>query len=215
MRLIFVAGPPRCGKTSLLLHTLGIVNSCGLKPCVFKLDAQSTTDMRLFEEKGFAVMCRVSGDVCPDHEAMVALGESWEWAKSHNMDMLVVETAGLCDRCSPFLARALAVCVVSGLGGLDAPVKMANLVSKADVLVVSRVELISPAERQVIIGRLRRLNKEAPILVSNGLTGEGAEELAKLFIAAAPLSLRDQERLRSPLPTGYCHFCQGTESGNV
>ena len=75
---------------------------------MFQLEAVATTDGELYGRRGFPVSCRVAGDVCPDHEAMVALGGAWEWAKEQRLDLLAIETAGLCDRCSPFLAKALA-----------------------------------------------------------------------------------------------------------
>jgi Ni2+-binding GTPase involved in maturation of urease and hydrogenase len=214
MRLAFVAGPPGSGKTSLLLHALARVRGEGLAAGVFKLDAVATTDEDLYRRRGFPVACRVAGDVCPDHEAMVSLGGAWEWAREQRLDLLAIETAGLCDRCSPFLARALAVCVVSGLSSLNAPDKMRTMVRSADMIVLARAESVSPAERQVMTARLRAINPTATLLVANGLTGEGSHVLAARLASLPPVRLLDQEPLRSVLPTGYCHFCQGTESGH-
>ena len=215
MRFAIVAGPPGSGKTSLLLHALAQVRAAGIPPGVFKLDALSTSDRDRFEARGFPADCHTAGDVCPDHEAMVVLGRAWEWARGQRLGLLVFETAGLCDRCSPFLKKALAVCVASGLAGVRAPAKMRTMVETADLLVLTRAELISHAERQILLGTLQKMNPRAQRLTANGLTGEGTHLLAAAMMASPDVRLMETEPLRSLLPTGYCHFCQGGESGHA
>lgn len=214
MRIAFVAGPPGCGKTRLILHALAPLKAEGIPAGVLKLDAVASGDEEVYRARGIPALLQVAGDVCPDHEAMVALGPALRWAREQHLELLVIETAGLCDRCSPYLRRALAVCVVSGLSHLAAPRKMRPLVEAADVLVLTRCDPISPAERQVFLESLRALNPGAVRLVVNGLTGEGTWALANAFRMAPDLRVMDVEPLRSTLPRGYCHFCQGTESGH-
>lgn len=215
MRIAFVAGPPGCGKTRLVLHALAPLRDEGIAAGVLKLDAVASDDEAAYRSRGIPARLQVAGDVCPDHEAMVALGPALEWAREQRLQVLVIETAGLCDRCSPFLRRALAVCVVSGLSHLAAPRKMRAIVEAADVVVLTRCDLVSPAERQVFLESLRGLNPRARRVVANGLTGEGTWALSQALRDAPDLRVMDVEPLRSTLPRGYCHFCQGTESGHA
>jgi len=215
VRIAFVAGPPGCGKTRLVLHALAPLRAEGMACGVLKMDAVASTDDQAYRAQGIPARLQVAGDICPDHEAMVALGPALRWAKEQGLDLLLVETAGLCDRCSPFLQRALAVCVVSGLSHLAAPRKMRAMIEPADVVVLTRCDGISPAERQVFVQSLKALNPGATRIVANGLTGEGTWALSATLRAAPDLRVRDVEPLRSTLPRGYCHFCQGTESGHA
>ena len=215
MRIAFVAGPPGCGKTQLIVHTLKLLHAEGIGAGVLKLDAVASSDAERYRLLGIPARMQVAGPICPDHEAMVALGPAVQWAKDLRLDLLVIETAGLCDRCSPFLRRALSVGVVSGLSHLAAPRKMRTMVAAADILVLTRCDIISPAERQVFLGSLKALNPQATRIVANGLTGEGTWQLARAFRERDDLRLMDLEPLRSTLPRGLCHFCQGTESGHV
>jgi len=213
VRIAVVAGPPASGKTAVLLHALARVRDAGLRAGVFKLDAVDAGDGALYQARGWPAMAETAGDVCPDHEAMVRLGPAWQWARAQKLDLLVVETAGLCDRCSPYLRRTLAVCVASGMGNLAAPQKLGPLVSAADVVVLARAELLSPPERQILMGRLRSLNPGARRHWANGLTGEGCDAVAGELLAAPDVRLMELEPLRATLPTGHCHFCQGAGSG--
>lgn len=214
MKIAIVAGAHGSGKTSLLVHALGSLAGEGLRTGVFKVDPRPSPDADLFERRGIAARVHVSGDVCPDHEAMVALGEAWRWAMSRGLDVLVIESGGLCHRCAPFLRRVLAVCVVSGLSNLATPDKMRPLVANADLVVLTRAEMLSPAEREVFLGRLRAINPDSAVFPANGLTGEGTMDFAMAIRQRRDTRLLDVEPLRATLPTGYCHFCQGLGSGH-
>ncbi|MFQ9792658.1 MAG: hypothetical protein ACLRX7_05000 [Acutalibacteraceae bacterium] len=43
----------------------------------------------------------ISGDICPDHFLVSNLPELYHWADEKQSDVLLIETAGLCHRCSP------------------------------------------------------------------------------------------------------------------
>lgn len=212
--MAIVAGAHGSGKTSLLVHALGALARQGMRPGVFKVDPRPSPDADLFERRGIAARVHVSGDVCPDHEAMVALGEAWRWATARGLDVLAIESGGLCHRCAPFLRRVLAVCVVSGLSNLATPDKMRPMVAGADLVILTRAEMLSPAEREVFLGKLHAASPGAVVFSANGLTGEGALDLASAVRQGRDLRLLDVEPLRATLPTGYCHFCQGIGSGH-
>lgn len=214
MKVVVVAGVHGSGKTSLLIHALGRFVREGRKTAVFKVDPRPSLDAETFRRHGIEARVHVSGDVCPDHEAMVMLGEAWQWAMASGTDVLAIETAGLCHRCSPFLRRILAVCVVSGLSNLSTPFKMRPLAGTADLVVLTRAEMLSPAEREIFLRRLHALNPQAIVFAANGLTGEGVSDLERAIRERLDARLLDVEPLRSTLPAGYCHFCQGMGSGH-
>ena len=214
MKLAIVAGAHGTGKTALILHVARHAREAGLAPGVFKVDAVEAADDEVYRRHGFAAAGHAARDVCPDHEAMVVLADAWRWGTGQGLGLLVVETAGLCHRCSPFLGRALAVCVVSGLSGLRTPEKMRPIVEQADVVVLTRAEMLGHAERQVLLGGLAAINPRAALVHADGLTGEGTRLVSAAVLRTPDLRLLPVERLRSSLPMGYCHFCQGMGSGH-
>lgn len=214
MKVAIVAGGQGAGKTALLLHVLRHARSAGIQGGVFKIDALDAGDEAVFQAAGFPATGHAAGDVCPDHEAMVVLGRAWDWAQGVGLDLLCIETAGLCHRCSPFLKRAFALCVVSGLAHLGTPEGMRPMVESADCVVLTKTSLISPAERQVFTARLRAIQPAGRVLTADGLTGEGTGDVAAAVLAVRDIRFLDVEPLRSALPMGFCHFCQGMGSGH-
>lgn len=214
MKHFIVAGSHGCGKSSLLAHALTELKREGARVGVFKVDPRPSYEVEFFARHGIAAYLHASGDVCPDHEAMVALATASRWASKNKLDILAIETGGLCHRCSPFLRRFLAVCVVSGLSNIWTPQKMRALITQADVIVLTRAEMLSPAEREILLERIRRENNAAKIFSVNGLTGEGVLDLVNVIKTQKESRFLDIEPLRSTLPTGYCHFCQGIGSGH-
>lgn len=212
MKVLVVAGAHGSGKTALLVHALRTLQREGLRPGVFKVDPRPSPDAEVFRRHHIEAVVHASGDICPDHEAMVVLPEAWRWALSLGLDILAIESGGLCHRCAPFLRRFLAVCVVSGLSNLSTPDQMRPLVEYADLVVVTRTELLSPAEREVFLKRLEAYT--AHVFSANGLTGEGTSALVAAILERRDTRFLDIEPLRATLPMGYCHFCQGIGSGH-
>jgi len=91
---------------------------------------------------------------------------------------------------------------------------MRPLVETADFVALTRAELLSPAEREIFVRRLRRVNPRATVVPANGLTGEGTLELAGAIERLPPARFLDIEPLRATVPAGFCHFCQGIGSGH-
>jgi Ni2+-binding GTPase involved in maturation of urease and hydrogenase len=86
---------------------------------------------------------------------------------------------------------------------------MRPLVQGADAAVLTKGELVSQAEREVLRAVLRSLHPGLPILEVNGLTGEGVEALATWLRERPPVELLPEEHLRHPLPRGSCSLCRG------
>ena len=209
MRIALVAGPSAAGKTSALLHALRPLADKGLRLHLVKFDCLAGSDAALYEAAGFKVEVRLGRDICPDHHFVQELGEAWLDAEDAGADLLVAETAGLCDRCSPFLVRAGAVCVLPLTASLHAPARLRAQTAWADLVVLTRGELVSQAEREVFRANLAMINPKATVVEINGLTGEGASHLSRWLEAMPELRLLDSERLRYPVPRGDCGRCTG------
>ncbi|MDR3593134.1 MAG: GTP-binding protein [Negativicutes bacterium] len=209
MQLVTVAGPPSAGKTSVLLKVMASFQKNGTRVGVVKFDCLSTKDRELFLSKGLVVQVGLSGNLCPDHFFATNIQHCLEWAQSQELDMLVSESAGLCNRCSPHIRGALAVCVVDNLSGVHTPQKIGPMLKLADVIVITKGDIVSQAEREVFAFRVRQANPEAIIVRVNGLTGQGALEVGRLFAKAPGLDSLVNCQLRFSLPAATCSYCLG------
>jgi len=210
MRLVTVCGPPSSGKTAVILKTLEAFRGRGLRAGVVKFDCLSTDDDLLYEKAGIAVKKGLSGPLCPDHYFVSNVEEIVQWGLAEGLDLLVSESAGLCNRCSPHIKDVLAVCVIDNLSGIGTPKKIGPMLKMSDIVVITKGDIVSQAEREVFAARVSAVNPRAAVLHVNGLTGQGAFELSTLF---------DEEerhvdtligfRLRFTMPSALCSYCLG------
>lgn len=68
--------------------------------------------------------------------------------------------------------------------GIDAPEKIGPMLRLADVVAVTKGDLVSQAEREVYRYRIGQMNKRAVIRHVNGLTGQGCRDLAAIMAMA-------------------------------
>ncbi len=207
MKLVVLAGTPGSGKTSVLIHAARSLIRYGLRPAVVKIDCLWTEDDRRFERLGIPVAVGLAKDMCPDHYSIYNVDEMLEWASSQEADLLLNETAGLCLRCAPYPDRCLAVCVIDVTTGPNAPLKVGPLLTTADVVVVTKGDIVSQAEREVFRERILEVNPGCRIVEANGLTGKGAAELAELIRDGPEAS--DDMHLRHNPPLAICTLCAG------
>lgn len=210
MNLIIFSGPPSSGKTSVILKTIESLKQRNLKTAVVKFDCLYTDDDILYEKAGIPVKKGLSGGLCPDHFFASNIEEVVDWAKKGEFDILITESAGLCNRCSPYIKDILGVCVIDNLSGINTPKKIGPLLKSADIVVVTKGDIVSQAEREVFACKIASVNPRAVILNVNGLNGQGAYELSTL--------LYDEEKhidsvksmsLRFPMPSALCSYCLG------
>jgi Ni2+-binding GTPase involved in maturation of urease and hydrogenase len=207
VKLVVLAGTPGSGKTSVLIHAARSLIRYGLRPAVVKIDCLWTEDDRRFERLGIPVAVGLAKDMCPDHYSIYNVDEMLEWASSQEADLLLNETAGLCLRCAPYPDRCLAVCVIDVTTGPNAPLKVGPLLTTADVVVVTKGDIVSQAEREVFRERILEVNPGCRIVEANGLTGKGAAELAEL-VRDGP-EVGDEMHLRHNPPLAICTLCAG------
>lgn len=89
------------GKTAVLKSLLPLLDQSGESPCVCKIDCLQSKDAVTFQKMKYPCVTGLSGDICPDHFLVSNLPELWQWTDAMQRNLLVIETAGLCHRCSP------------------------------------------------------------------------------------------------------------------
>ncbi|MEY4580444.1 MAG: hypothetical protein RL701_5147, partial [Pseudomonadota bacterium] len=161
MRLITVAGPPSVGKTSVILRVAEWLRTRGEAVGVAKFDALSSSDDELYAAKGFPVVKGLAGALCPDHFFVSNIEDCLAWGHRQELDVLLTESAGLCNRCSPHVNGVLAICVVDALAGLHTPKKIGPMLRLADVVVITKGDIISQVEREVFAYHVRLANPGA------------------------------------------------------
>jgi Ni2+-binding GTPase involved in maturation of urease and hydrogenase len=133
-----------------------------------------------------------------------------QWGVKNKFDLLISESAGLCNRCSPYIKEIGAVCVIDNLSGINTPKKIGPMLKSADTVVITKGDIVSQAEREVFASRVNSVNPNATILHVNGLTGQGAFELGSLIHKDDEgIDTVKGKELRFPMPSALCSYCLG------
>jgi Ni2+-binding GTPase involved in maturation of urease and hydrogenase len=210
MRLVTLASPPTCGKTSVLRHVAVHLQNLGLRIGVVKLDCLTTNDAERYREVGLEHVAQgLSGSRCPDHFFAGNVPRLIEWGTGRKLDILFLESAGLCNRCSPHVRGALAICVLDHLGGVQLPSKVGPMLRSSDLVVATRGDLVSQAEREVFALEVKRHAPTARVMGVQGRTGQGTLELSRLVNNLAKPLPSDELRLRFSMPAAVCSYCLG------
>lgn len=208
MKLLMIAGPPSAGKTAVVKQIIKNLND-SLKIAFLKIDVvKAFEDIELREEFGILTQKIYSGDLCPDHAGVMVLADTIDWAMNNNADLLIVESAGLCLRCSPYVNQGLGIVVMSSISGIHTPLKMGPMVSLADVAVVTKIDLVSQAEREVLLEKIKEVQHTIKIIETNALQGTSLQRLYNLINLSEdidPATLR----LKGVPPIGTCTICIG------
>lgn len=209
MNLITFAGPPSAGKTSVLLRLIDILHLKQLRVGVVKFDCLYAGEGTLFDKRNVPFLLGLSANLCPDHFFVSNIQQARHWALSLNLDFLFTESAGLCNRCAPHVSDVPAVCVIDNLMGMDAPRKVGPMLRLADVVVITKHDIVSQAEREVFAHRIRQANPKARLVFVNGITGQGALELLNILNHLPQVDNLDGKHLRFSMPAALCSYCLG------
>lgn len=210
MKFITISGPPSSGKTSLILKTIETLRQKNIKVGVVKFDCLYTEDDILYEKIGIPVKKGLSGSVCPDHFFVSNIEEVIQWGKRKNLDLLITESAGLCNRCSPYIKYIKAICVIDNLSGINTPKKIGPMLKTSDIIVITKGDIVSQAEREVFAARVQIVNPRADILHVNGLTGQGSFEFTNLVLQNnEDIDTVVEKQLRFSVPSAVCSYCLG------
>ena len=208
MKLAICAGPATTGKSAVLRHVVVKLQALGRRPAYLKIDVQyAEEDEQFARDFGIPTRKIYSGELCPDHCTVMVLGDALEWARKAGADVLLVETAGLCLRCSPYVDGGLGIVVLEATSGMNLPRKVGPMLSLADVAVVTKIDRISQAEREVFRARIQDVAPHVRVREVNALHGIGIDPLVAEILdfpeIDGPLFLRGNP------PVGTCTICVG------
>ncbi len=222
MRFLTVSGPPSSGKTSVILRVIEALQARKRTIGVVKFDCLLTEDDQRYMQKGVLVRKGLSGALCPDHYFVSNIEACVTWGHENGCEYLISESAGLCNRCSPHINEITAVCVIDNLSGINTPRKIGPMLKSADIVVITKGDIVSQAEREVFASRVKQVNPGAVIMHVNGITGQGAFELTGLFEDASDIATLKGKTLRFSMPAALCSYCLGEtrigeehQTGNV
>jgi len=208
MKLAICAGPATTGKTSVLRHCIVRLLKKGYRVAYLKVDVQYADEDEQFErEFGIPTRKVYSKELCPDHCNVMVLGDALEWAGNQGCDILLAETAGLCLRCSPYVDGGLGFIVLESTSGINLPLKVGPMLSLADVAVVTKIDRVSQAEREVFRARIQEVAPSVRIREVNALHGIGIDSIVSLIEEQGVV--HDNMLLRGNPPVGTCTICVG------
>ncbi|HOY38241.1 MAG TPA: GTP-binding protein [Bacteroidales bacterium] len=208
MKLIIIAGPPTSGKTTVLRQVIRKQIEAGKRPSYLKIDVQfADEDSKIKAEFSIPSRKVYSGELCPDHCNVVVMDQAIAWAQQQKTDFLFVETAGLCLRCSPYVTNSLGVVVLEATSGMNLPRKIGPMLGLADVCVVTKIDLVSQAEREVFRYRIMQAAPQVRIFETNALYGIGIDPIVKSIESSSEVAF--PMILRGNPPVGTCTVCVG------
>jgi Ni2+-binding GTPase involved in maturation of urease and hydrogenase len=179
-----------------------------LRPAFLKIDVQYAEEDEIFaKEFGIPTRKVYSGELCPDHCNVMVLGDALRWAKNADCQVLMVETAGLCLRCVPYVNGGLGMVVLEATSGMNLPLKVGPMLSLADIAVVTKIDRVSQAEREVFRSRIQDVAPQVRIREVNALYGIGINPL----VASLEVFPDTGENLllKGNPPVGTCTICVG------
>jgi len=207
MKLIMCAGPPTSGKTMVLRQVTRRLLAKGIRLAYLKIDVQFADEDELFRtEFGIPARKVYSGELCPDHAGVLVLGDAVKWAAREGADTLLVETAGLCLRCAPYIEGSLGIVVLEATSGMNLPRKIGAMLTLADIAVVTKIDLISQAEKEVF--RANIIDAAGiDVLETDALHGIGIDRIAARVERAQ--ELKEPMMLKGSPPMAVCTICAG------
>lgn len=207
MKVIVFAGPPTSGKTTVIKHVIRRLIGGGNKISFLKIDVQyADEDVQMETEFSIPSKKVYSGDLCPDHCNVIVLGDAITWAEENFSDIMIVETAGLCLRCSPYIEKSLGIVVLEATSGMNLPRKIGPMLSLADVAVVTKIDLVSQAEREVF--RYNIISAaDVKVIETDALRGINIDHIINRINETENYS--SPSYLRGNPPVGTCTICVG------
>jgi len=206
MKFVIFAGTPGSGKTSIIKH---IIQELKDNHNLFfaKFDClQTTDDERIAKEYKIPAVKKLAGELCPDHYTALEIPKIIKENKTK--DIIILETAGLCLRCSPYVEEGLGINVLDITSG--DPSRYGPILTEADIVAISKGDLISQAEREIFRAKVLKVNPKAKITEVNGLTGEGSVDIAE-FIKESPVIKKEKMTLKHSMPSAICGYCYGNK----
>lgn len=208
MKAVICAGPPAGGKSTVLRQAARRLITKGLRLAYLKIDVQFADEDETFRSEFDIPTHKVySGDLCPDHCSVLVLGDAIDWAAEKQSDILFVETAGLCLRCAPYIEGTLGMVVLEATSGMSLPRKIGAMLTLADIAVVTKIDMVSQAEKEVFRANIMDAAAGTTIIETDALHGIGMDRV----VAAIERSqhIREPLLLKGSPPMATCTICAG------
>jgi G3E family GTPase len=93
--------------------------------------------------------------------------------------------------------------------GAGAPRKIGPMLKTADIVVVTKGDVVSQAEREIFAFKIRQANPSCLILHINGLSGQGSAYLSEVLLRTGDMQTLQGKELRASLPSALCSYCLG------
>ncbi|MBI3484579.1 MAG: hydrogenase nickel incorporation protein HypB [Acidobacteria bacterium] len=165
---------PGSGKTSLLEQTLAHVS--GVRAAVLTGDIQTDNDARRLARFGLPVQQITTGGTCHLDARMIERAlAAWDLA---GLDLLFIENVGnLVCPSSYDLGEAAKIALLSVTEGDDKPLKYPGIFSKAELMVLNKMDLLPYVPFDVPRARenARRIHPGIEILEVSCLSGAGLD----------------------------------------
>ena len=213
MKFIIFAGTPGSGKTSIIKNVIEELKD-DFKLIFVKFDCLKTDDEKNIADRyNIPSIKKLAGELCPDHYTALEIPKIIK--KNQDKDIILIETAGLCLRCSPYIKEGLGINVLDITSGH--PSRYGPILTDADVVAVSKGDLISQAEREIFRHNISKVNSMCKIVEVNGLTGEGAIDIVE-YVKNSNDITGEKLTLKHSMPSAICGYCYGNkylEEGEV
>jgi len=209
MKFAIFSGTAGCGKSSVIFHVCKHLMNMNQSPVVVKIDCIATDDDKFYQANGIPSIKGLAKDMCPDHFTTYNLEDMFSWADEQKASALLIETAGYCLRCSPYIRNCLGVFVADVTQGISMPLKVGPMLSLADMAVIIKGDVVSQAEREVFVRRVGQVNPKAIAVEVNGLTGYGCREIAETIDNSPDITDLPARSLRERAPFAVCTLCTG------
>jgi Ni2+-binding GTPase involved in maturation of urease and hydrogenase len=83
------------------------------------------------------------------------------------------------------------------------------MLKMADIVIVTKSDLVSQAEREVFRFKIQQVNPKCAVLFINGITGQGADKLGHMALSAKTVTQPQNLKLRFAMPSALCSYCLG------
>ena len=166
---------PGAGKTSLLLKTIAALKD-EFKIGIIEADIDSMVDAEKIRETGVTAVQLRTGGFCHLDAAMVKTG--LEGLESESFDLVFIENVGNLVCPAEFDTGAIKnAMILSVPEGDDKPLKYPLMFTKADVLLVNKIDMmeLSDFDPAALKRHVQNLHPDMPIFEISAKTGRGIE----------------------------------------
>ena len=171
-----ILSSPGSGKTTFIRETIRLLGK-KLKTGVIVGDLATDNDAERLRETGAPVVQITTGTVCHLEAEMVA--HASEQLDLKGLELLIIENVGnLVCPASYDLGEDLRVVLLSVTEGEDKPLKYPPLFRFADVVVLTKIDLLPHLDydRSIVLESIRKVNSRARIFELSSRTGVGLDE---------------------------------------